>query len=128
MELVPQEEVTSGFLITEAKGKIVIHFPSDKVTVNVDPQVQSALKKLAQDAVKNNRKLLVVGHTDSQGEAIDNMKVGLIRATNVKDKLLSYGMKEKDVLAESEGERVPLVSNTSSRGRQQNRRVEIIII
>lgn len=128
VEMVPQEEDTTGFLITEAKGKIVVHFPSKDANLKTDRQVNNALKELANTAVKRNRRLLVVGHTDNQGDAMDNMRLGLIRATNVKDLLITFGMKENDVLAESEGEEKPLVSNTTRRGRQQNRRVEIIII
>jgi outer membrane protein OmpA-like peptidoglycan-associated protein len=59
---------------------------------------------------------------------MENKKLGLVRATKVKDMLISYGMQEKNVLTESEGEEDPLVKNTSQRGRQQNRRVEIVII
>ena len=128
IELVPQEEVTSGFLITEGNNKLVIHYPSDDAVPDQHVQVRNALKKMADQAIKSNRNLLVVGHTDSHGESMDNMKLGLVRAAKVKDMLLSYGMEEKRVLAESEGEAVPLVSNTTPRGRQQNRRVEIILI
>lgn len=127
-KLVPQEGVTTGFIINEASSGLVIHFPSDRISSADDQQVQNALKKLASDAIKNGRRLLVVGHTDDRGDAMENMKLGLARATGIKDMLLSYGMQEKDVLAESEGEGVPLVSNSSLRGRQQNRRVEIILI
>ena len=60
---------------------------------------------------------------------MENKKLGLVRATKVKRHAdSSYGMQEKNVLTESEGEEDPLVKNTSQRGRQQNRRVEIVII
>ena len=127
-DLVPQEEISGGFLITEARDKLVIHYPSNSASPENDQQVRNALRKLADQAKKNDRSLLVVGHTDNLGEAMDNMKLGLVRATRVKDLLLSYGLQESKVLAESEGEAVPLVSNTTPRGRQQNRRVEIILI
>jgi OOP family OmpA-OmpF porin len=127
-KLVPQEGVTTGFIINEASSGLVIHYPTNGASPADDQQVQNALKKLARDAIKNGRGLLIVGHTDNRGDAMDNMKLGLVRATGIKDMLLSYGMQEKKVLAESEGERVPLVSNSSLRGRQQNRRVEIILI
>jgi outer membrane protein OmpA-like peptidoglycan-associated protein len=127
-DLVPQEVATTGFIITEAKNKIVIHFPSNSASPDTDQQVGKALKKLADNAKKNKRNLLVVGHTDNYGEAMENKKLGLVRATKVKDMLISYGMQEKNVLTESEGEEDPLVKNTSQRGRQQNRRVEIVII
>lgn len=128
IELVPQEIKTNGFLITEAEHKIVIHFPYNRASPDSDQQVQQALKKLARNAININRSLLVVGHTDSNGDAFINKKLGLLRATEVKDLLLSYGMREKDVLAESEGEETPLVSNTTTQGRKQNRRVEITMI
>lgn len=128
IELVPQEEVTTGFLITEGNNKLVIHYPSNNAQPDDNQQVKNALKKMADQAKKSKRNLLVVGHTDSRGESIDNMKLGLVRATRIKDILISYGMQEKQVLAESEGEAVPRVSNTTPRGRQQNRRVEIILI
>jgi len=118
--LVPQEAVTTGFIITEAKNKLVIHFPSNSASAESDQQVSKALRKLAGNALKNDRNLLVVGHTDNQGEAMENKKLGLVRATKVKDILISYGMPERKVLAESEGEDVPLVNNTTKRGRQQN--------
>ena len=127
-ELVPKEELTTGFLITEGNNKLVIHYPTNAATPVSNQPVINALKKMADQALKSKRNLLVVGHTDSHGESMDNMKLGLIRATTIKDMLLSYGMQENQVLAESEGEAVPLVSNTTPRGRQQNRRVEIILI
>jgi OOP family OmpA-OmpF porin len=127
-ELVPKEELTTGFLITERNNKLVIHYPTNAATPVSNQQVINALKKMADQALKSKRNLLVVGHTDSHGESMENMKLGLIRATTIKDMLLSYGMQENQVLAESEGEAVPLVSNTTPRGRQQNRRVEIILI
>ncbi len=127
-DLVPQEVITTGFIIAEAKNKLVIHFPSKSASPDEDSQVSKALKKLSTNAINNNSNLLVVGHTDNQGEAIENKKLGLVRATKVKDMLISYGVHEKSVLTESEGEAVPLVSNKSQRGRQQNSRVEIIIL
>lgn len=126
--LIPQEAPNTDFIISEAKNKLVIHFPSNGAAPESNQQVRKALKKLAGSAMKNDRDLLVVGHTDNHGEAMDNKKLGLVRATKVKDILISYGMPERKVLAESEGEDVPLVNNTTKRGRQQNRRVEIIII
>lgn len=127
-ELVPQEEVTDGFLITEATNKLVIHFPLNSASPEGDQRVQNALKNLAKQAMNSDRNLLVVGHTDNLGESMDNMKLGLARAAIIKEMLLSYGMQENKVLEESEGEAVPLVRNTTPRGRQQNRRVEIILI
>ena len=51
-DLVPQEVATTGFIITEAKNKIVIHFPSNSASPDTDQQVGKALKKLADNAKK----------------------------------------------------------------------------
>jgi outer membrane protein OmpA-like peptidoglycan-associated protein len=127
-EAVPREERTDGFIISEARNKLVIHFVSNSALPESDQQVKMAIKKLAGNARKNQNRLLVIGHTDNQGDPLENKKLGLLRATKVKDLLLSYGMNEKSVLVESEGSDAPLVNNNTLRGRQQNRRVEIIII
>ena len=126
--LVPKEISTSGFIITEGQNKLVVHYPSKTANPTSNQQVQAALKKLVKLALKNNQDILVVGHTDNRGEAEKNNKLGLARASSVMDKLIDYGMPEKRVLAESEGEAHPLVSNATQRGRHQNRRVEITII
>lgn len=126
-KLVPQE-VKTGYIITEAKNKLVIHYPNKNVHPKSNPQVQGALNKLAAIAIKNEKKILVVGHTDNHGESLDNSKLGLANASLVKEMLISYGMSEQNVLAESEGEEMPIVSNATRRGRQQNRRIEISII
>ena len=123
-----EKNTTGGFIISEGHKKLVIHFPSNTAQLASDKQVQMAVKKMSESAKKNNQKLLVVGHTDNRGDSMDNNKLGLIRATEIKEMLQSYGMEEKDVLAESEGENQPLVTNSTPQGRQQNRRVEIIII
>jgi outer membrane protein OmpA-like peptidoglycan-associated protein len=126
--LMPQEAPSTDFIISEAKNKLVIHFPTNSASPESNQQVRKALKKIAGSAIRNDNNLLVVGHTDNHGEALENKKLGLVRATKVKDLLISYGMPEKSILAESEGEAIPLVSNNTQRGRQQNRRVEIIKI
>lgn len=125
---VPREERTNGFIISEARNKLVIHFLSNSALPESDQQVKMAIEKLAGNARKNQNRLLVIGHTDNQGDPLENKKLGLLRATKVKDLLLSYGMNERSVLVESEGSDAPLVNNNTLRGRQQNRRVEIIII
>ena len=124
----PEKSTAGGFIISEEKNKLVIHFPTKSAKPNSERQVQLALKKISETAIRNKNRLLVIGHTDSQGEAMDNNKLGLHRAAEVKEILLSYGMEEKSVLAESEGENKPLVTNSTPQGRLQNRRVEIIII
>ena len=129
IQLVARQAATDkGFVISQAAEKMVIYFPSGNSQPESDKQVSTALQQLARKAKQNNNRLIVVGHTDNQGDALKNKKIGLMRAANVKEMLLSFGMDETEVLAESEGEDSPVVNNNSAQGRKQNRRVEILII
>ena len=116
------------FVIVQKGTKLTIHYPSNTHAVQSDKRVMSAINKLAQQATKQNRSILVVGHTDNQGESRENKILGLVRATEIKDILMDYGVSESKVLAESEGEDVPIASNLNPHGRHLNRRVELVII
>ncbi len=116
------------FVIVQKGTKLTIHYPSNTHAVQSDKRVMSAINKLAQQATKQNRSILVVGHTDNQGESRENKILGLVRATEIKDILMDYGVSESKVLAESEGEDVPIASNLNPQGRHLNRRVELVII
>ncbi len=118
----------NGFVINRNGQKLIIHFPSNSANPRSDQQVLDAIRGLAKDALTQKRTILVVGHTDNQGEARENKVLGLIRASKIKDILLDSGMAEEYVLAESEGEEDPLASNGTITGRQLNRRVELVII
>ena len=118
----------NAYSVFRAGPKLTIHFPEQGTDLKAQTRVMSALRGLAQDAIKTQRTILVIGHTDNQGDAQENKVQGLIRATEVKDLLIAAGVPEPQVLVESEGEDVPISSNGTSRGRQINRRVEIVLI
>ena len=74
----------------------------------------------------------VEGHTDSvpikhSGWA-DNKALSVARANAVVDYLIDKGVDRNRVTAIGYGEEHPIASNDLSAGRQQNRRVEIIIL
>lgn len=69
----------------------------------------------------------IEGHTDDVGSDADNMLLSQRRADTVKDFLVAQGIAGSRLNASGKGEAVPLGSNASAEGRQQNRRVEVII-
>src|SRR5690554_4121329 len=69
----------------------------------------------------------VEGYTDSTGEAAYNQELSLRRAQAVENQLLSDGISPGRVEVQGFGEEYPKATNTSSAGRQENRRVEIVI-
>ena len=71
---------------------------------------------------------IIIGHTDSTGDANYNMGLSMRRAQAVSDYLVSTGV-PADILREvGRGEEDPIASNDTTAGQAQNRRVEIIAI
>jgi outer membrane protein OmpA-like peptidoglycan-associated protein len=71
--------------------------------------------------------VLVVGHTDSTGEAEYNQGLSERRADSARNFLVGAGLESNRVTAMGRGEIEPVASNDSLSGRQDNRRVEIAI-
>jgi len=69
----------------------------------------------------------VVGHTDNVGAAGFNQQLSALRAENVSSILVANGVSLPRIRAIGRGEYDPVASNLSEAGRQQNRRVEVII-
>jgi len=71
--------------------------------------------------------LTVEGHTDSTGSDDLNQKLSEQRAGTVRSYLIEQGLAETSVSAQGFGKTMPIAENTTALGRQQNRRVEIIV-
>lgn len=74
-----------------------------------------------------DRTVTIEGHTDSVGEASFNQALSQNRANAVRDFLVSNGIASSRLTTLGQGEDAPIASNDSATGRQQNRRVEVII-
>jgi outer membrane protein OmpA-like peptidoglycan-associated protein len=72
-------------------------------------------------------RLEVEGHTDSVGTDAYNQTLSEQRSESVRLYLTEQGMASGAVTAKGMGEGSPVASNDSSSGRQQNRRVEIVV-
>jgi outer membrane protein OmpA-like peptidoglycan-associated protein len=69
----------------------------------------------------------VEGHTDSVGSDEYNVGLSERRAASVRSYLVSQGIPRETIEAMGFGESRPVVSNSTAAGRQQNRRVELVI-
>lgn len=67
--------------------------------------------------------LLIVGHTDSQGDEGYNQRLSEDRAESVKSYLVKKGVGEISITAEGKGESEPIADNNTAEGREKNRRV-----
>ena len=74
-----------------------------------------------------DRRVRVEGYTDSTGEESYNQTLSERRAQSVQNALVSQGIERSRVETRGYGEQYPVASNDNSAGRQQNRRVEIVI-
>ena len=71
--------------------------------------------------------LQVEGHTDSVGGDEYNQTLSERRAGAVRDYLVQQGILAESIEARGFGKTVPIASNDTSEGRQQNRRVELVL-
>ena len=102
-------------------------FDFDKATLKSGAQQE--ISRLASVLREHpNRNLIVEGHTDNVGSDGYNQSLSQQRAQSVKDALIRQGIDPNRIVAKGYGEAYPVVSNDSEAGRQQNRRVEVIVL
>jgi outer membrane protein OmpA-like peptidoglycan-associated protein len=73
-----------------------------------------------------NTRLRIEGHTDSQGSEDLNQHLSFMRADAVAQALIQRGISADRVESVGRGPTMPVASNATAEGRQQNRRVEIL--
>jgi outer membrane protein OmpA-like peptidoglycan-associated protein len=71
--------------------------------------------------------LSVEGHTDSVGSDEYNLRLSERRASSVRDYLVRQGIQPGAVGTTGLGESMPVATNGNASGRQQNRRVELVV-
>jgi outer membrane protein OmpA-like peptidoglycan-associated protein len=71
--------------------------------------------------------LQIEGHTDSVGGDEYNQNLSEKRAGAVRDYLVQQGITANSIEARGFGKTQPIASNDTPEGRQQNRRVELVL-
>ncbi|HEV7571235.1 MAG TPA: OmpA family protein [Thermoanaerobaculia bacterium] len=116
---------------SESRGLIVtlnggILFDTGKTALK--PGAKSTLSKIAKQLQTDpSLKIAVEGHTDSVGGTATNQSLSEKRANAVRDYLVSAGISADHITADGKGEEAPIATNKTAAGRQQNRRVELVI-
>jgi outer membrane protein OmpA-like peptidoglycan-associated protein len=87
-----------------------------------------SLDQLA-DALRSDDRgsVAIEGHTDSTGSRNYNVELSLRRAQSVQAYLVSHGVSPSRITVRGMGPDFPVADNTSTSGRLQNRRVEVIV-
>jgi outer membrane protein OmpA-like peptidoglycan-associated protein len=116
---------------SEQRGLIVtlnggILFDTGKTALK--PGAKSTLRRIAKQLASDpSLKIAVEGHTDNAGGKAMNQSLSEKRANAVRDFLVSAGIDAEHITASGKGEEAPIVTNKTAAGRQQNRRVELVI-
>ena len=111
-------------------GKIALYgvnFDTNKAVLRADSAAQ--LQSMA-DALKAQpaMKVLIVGHTDNQGDIEANLALSQKRAQAVVEALAGkYGIPVARLSARGVSSFAPVSSNASEEGRARNRRVEMVV-
>ena len=118
--------------IVNTGNELIVTLPQDILfatdSADVGYALQSDLRAVAQNLRDYpNSVIEVVGHTDNVGDADYNQSLSRRRAASVASVLISNGVPTSRVVTIGYGEDRPVASNLNASGRQQNRRVEIII-
>ncbi len=105
----------------------IIYFGVGQTDPNKSITVVNFLKEQAERLKKDSSvSLKIVGHTDSDGDAGANKRLGLKRAQTIADKIQSFGVESNRLVVKSFGEEQPTADNSTSEGKNKNRRVELI--
>ena len=100
----------------------------DTARYSLKPGAREKLAKVAGIILGHpGLRIAVEGHTDSVGGDDYNMKLSDNRANAVRDYLVAQGLNGGSITAEGFGKTRPVADNSTSAGRQQNRRVELVV-
>jgi OmpA family len=94
----------------------------------VQPQFKNELQSFS-DSVKrlNAYSIVLKGHTDAIGSNVSNQKLSLKRVQNVQLVLEKQGIPSSLIKTAAFGKEMPIADNATETGKQNNRRVDIIV-
>jgi OOP family OmpA-OmpF porin len=100
----------------------------DVNSATIKPESTGVLRELADVLTKYpDIKVLIVGHTDNDGNDAANLELSKKRAEAVKQSLIKeHGIEESRLSSDGKGEKEPAGDNKTKAGKAQNRRVEFI--
>jgi len=100
----------------------------DTASSNLKPGAREKMAKVAGILLSHRGlKLQVEGHTDSVGSTDYNQRLSENRASSVRAYLVDQGIAPNAIGTAGFGETMPVASNDTPAGRQQNRRVELVV-
>lgn len=115
----------NGYELFRLSAEVLFDFDKDLIRPGAQDDLHRISKYLKG---RDFRKVIIEGHTDSMGSDEYNENLSQRRAARVKAWLIeNYNFEPQKFEAVGKGEKVPVASNETDEGRQQNRRVEFKI-
>ncbi|AEV96407.1 hypothetical protein A4D02_19820 [Niastella koreensis] len=104
-----------------------ILFDYGKATIRneSDPILSKAAKTMIEQIGNSN--FYIDGYTDNKGSAAYNKKLSKARAQAVANALIANGIDKSRIMVRGFGKDNPICNNNTEKGRQCNRRVEVVI-
>ncbi|MEZ5044384.1 MAG: OmpA family protein [Saprospiraceae bacterium] len=121
-------DATAAATVEELDDRVIIRFPFNSTVKEANAAVDEYLNKLAERVKQTGEKVSITGHTDNVGEPDKNVTLGLRRAKEIRDILISRGVNGDLISTDSKGEAQPVDTNDTDAGRHNNRRAEVRLI
>jgi chemotaxis protein MotB len=138
-----QKMIDSGKLqIVLRHGRMVVKLPAGVLfasgSAELSKEGKDALREVAVILRQvHDRRFMVAGHTDNlpiDPKAMppspfkNNLELSTARALTVAQQLIASGMSPARLVAAGYGEHEPVAANKTEPGRQENRRIEIVLM
>ena len=115
--------IASGRVATQG---ILFDVDSDRIRPESTPTLEEIGEMLEDHA---DLRIAIEGHTDSDGDDAHNQELSRKRAAAVREFLIAtYGIDGSRLESAGFGETNPTASNDTPEGKQQNRRVELVVL
>ncbi|HXM37946.1 MAG TPA: OmpA family protein [Gemmatimonadales bacterium] len=121
-----------GSIVQRIGNGVVLTLPEALLfaqdSAQLTPASRDNLRRLATNLEKYpNTRVMIVGHTDTQGGTERTLDLSQRRAQAIANFLVDVGVSNARITALGRGDAEPIATNDTDAGRQWNRRVEIAI-
>lgn len=134
-EAMVKQAIAGSKFVMETRGDSIVIVMPVNASFNAKrqdvllPVTLTPLTKIAKLVKQDtNSVVVIVGHTDDTGGAAVNNELSLKRAKSVGSVFNVAGLPRRQVFSTGVGSNQPITTNKTSKGREQNRRVELIIV
>ncbi len=101
-------------------------FAKATLTDNAKASIKDYAEKLNRDE-NSKKELIIIGNADNKGERSFNATLSIRRANAVRSEFIANGVDPARITVDALGETYPIADNETEAGREENRRVIVIV-